>query len=337
MSGTMSGTMVIDESYHIKEIEVDPSWKDDLFLNEAYAAYRKNWDLASNAHFVFDFPLFLEIESSYSCNFECPPCPRHFFPSVPKYGFLSNDLFDKIFAEAKEHGLPSIGYSHGGEPLIRKDIPKLMQKARDAGILDRMIHTNASLLTKEMSVALIESGLTKINFSLDAATAETFAITRLGGNYDQVMQNIRDFLEAKKKFGKSYPRVRVSFIVSEANKHERQAFYDMWKDKVNIVAFQQEYDFAKRESLHGVFEKRRKEPFCCSEPFQLLTVTRDGDIILCIHDYAHEVVLGNLKTHTIYECWHSETMNKFRSLHLQDRWNEVSPCSKCVNCMSGNE
>ena len=333
----MNEQIVIDQSYHIREIEVDPGWKEDLFCDPAYVEYRRKWELASNDHIVYDFPLFLEVEASYSCNFACPPCPRHFFPSVPKYGLLANDLLDKIYAEAKERGLTSMGYSHGGEPLIRKDIPEQMRKARAAGILDRMIHTNASLLTKDMSEELIESGMTKINFSLDAATPEIYAKTRIGGDFDETMENIRHFLEAKKKFGKGYPRVRVSFIVSDDNRHEMQAFYDLWKDKVNIVAFQQEYDFAKREALHGIYKKLGKDTFCCSEPFQLLTITRDGDIILCIHDYAHEVVLGNLKTHTIYECWHSETMNKFRSLHLQNRWNEVSPCSKCVNCMSGNE
>ena len=322
---------MIDTSYNIKEYEVDHSWIKDL-STEDYLEYRRKWDLASQKQQLFDFPLFLEVESSYACNYKCPKCPKQLVNPEKKSGFLSNELFDKLFDEVREYRMPAINFSHGGEPLMNKNIATLIAKARDAHILDRMFHTNGSLLKKDLAKELIESGLTKINISLDAATAETYKKVRVGGVFENVIANVNNFLEAKREFGKSFPRVRVSFVVSEENKHEQQKFFDMWKLKVNMIAFQQCYDFSKmtKGTDDQNCDKIEKRNYFCSQLWQLLTITCEGHIIICERDYNNEFILGNLKTHTIYECWHSKEMSRFRELHKNNKWNEIPMCRKCV-------
>ena len=322
--------IIFDDSYNIKEIEVDPTWISDL--GSDYLEYRRKWDLASNQQQLYDFPLFLEVETSYSCNYRCPKCPRQAIHHAKKSGFLSNELLDKLFNEVKQYKMPSITFSHGGEPLMRKDIPKLIRQARDSYILDRMFHTNGSLLNRKLSTDLIEGGLTKINFSIDAVSPEVYAKVRAGGDYNKVISSIEEFLKVKKEAGKSYPRARVSFIVSEENKHEQKIFYDLWKDKVNVISFQQCYDFTQLSPL--VDNESENYPIAkhtCSQLWQLLTITYEGDILVCERDYFHQHVLGNLRTHTIYECWHSKMIDKFRKLHLENRWHEIPLCRKCVN------
>jgi len=325
----MHNKITVDNSHHIKEIEVDNSWARDF--KEEYFAYRKKWDLSGERR-LFDFPLFMEIEASYACNYRCPNCPRQALGHAKKEGFLSRELLDKLFAEAKKYRMPSATFSHGGEPLMRKDLPEIIRSARDSLILDRMIHTNGSLLNEDLAVDLIKSGLTKINFSLDAASPETYAKVRLGGDYERVIKNINKFLEVRRKFGKSYPRVRVSFVVCKDNQHEQNKFYDLWKDKVNVIAFQKCYNFAKRMDPDVVEAKDYSEvKFCCSRLWRFLTITYEGDIVVCEVDYSHDYVLGNLKTHSIYECWHSQEMNKLRELHSKGEWHKMSTCRRCVN------
>ena len=48
--------IVNDDSYHIRELEVDPTWIKDL--SDDYRAYRKKWDLACQGQ-LFDFRRFL--------------------------------------------------------------------------------------------------------------------------------------------------------------------------------------------------------------------------------------------------------------------------------------
>ncbi len=320
--------LITDESYNISEVEVDASWINDL--GRDYLEYRKKWTMANKRH-LFDFPLFLEVETSYACNYRCPKCPRQALKEESGSGFLSRELLDKLFEEVKRYKMPSITLSHGGEPLMRKDLPELIRKAKESGIIDRMFHTNGSLLNKKLSRELIENGLTKINFSLDAASPGVYAKVRPGGDYGQVVKNINDFLRIKKEIGKSYPRVRVSFVVSDENRHEQKKFYDLWKDKVNVISFQKCYDFSKITSdEHRQDSGLARKPHC-TQLWQLLTITYKGDIIVCEHDYKHEYVLGNLRTHTIYECWNSLVMNKFRKLHASGRAQEIPLCRRCLS------
>lgn len=327
--------VINDNSYNIRELEVDPAWIKDL--GDDYRAYRKRWDIACQGY-LFDFPLFLEVETSYACNYRCPKCPRQAVGHTKNVGFLSTDLLDKIFAEARKFELSSLAFSHGGEPLMRKDLPTLIQKARDSHILDRMFHTNGSLLNKKLSKELIASGLTKINFSLDAASSEVYKKVRPGGDYEKVLSNINDFLAAKKEYGKSYPRVRVSFIITPENRHEQSKFYDLWKDKVNVISFQRCYDFTQFNYTDSYdLNPNREIKHCCTQLWQLLTITYEGDLLICERDYKHNHVLGNLKTHTIHECWHSKTMNEFRKLHRENRWFEIPICRKCVTSVEEKE
>lgn len=319
----------VDKSFHIKEIEVNPIWIDDL--GDKFLEYRKKWDNAGKNNVLYGFPLFIEVESSYSCNYNCIMCPRIPLNHQNNVGELSTELFDKLFKEAKEKGLSSINLSHGGEPLLNKNIINIVKKSKEAGILDILIHTNGSLLTKEISKNLVEAGLTKINFSLDAATEETYKKVRIGGDFNKVMKNFLDFLEVKKKFGKSYPRVRVSFVYMDVNKHESQQFLDFWKDKANLVAFQDCRDYSK--DLDDIEVDEKKE-YLCEGLWHLMMISADGSIMPCLQDYRHECTLGNLKTHTIEECWKSEKMGQLRKMHLEGRWHEIPMCRRCVSNVS---
>lgn len=326
--------IIDDSSYNIKEFEVDSSWLHDL--HDDYHEYRKKWTMASNGH-LFDFPLFLEVESTYACNYRCPSCPRTAIMHENRGGSLSTELLDKLFHEAEKYKMPSITFSHGGEPLMRKDLAGLINKAKKAGIIDRMFHTNGYLLNYDRSVELIESGLTKINISIDAASSDVYDKVRVGGDYSRVVDNVEGFLRAKKECGKSYPRVRVSFVVSDDNKHEQSKFYDLWKDKVNVVSFQKLYDFEKSHSAKGsIVNECSAKKHKCSQLWQLLTINCNGDISICEHDYNHAHVIGNLHTHTIKECWHSDKLNMFRQLHNDDRYYEIPMCCKCVNSVDEN-
>ena len=51
------------------------------------------------------------------------------------------------------------------------------------------LHTNALLLTEELSYQLVKSGLTTISFSLDAVREETYNKIRVGSNYKKGMKN----------------------------------------------------------------------------------------------------------------------------------------------------
>lgn len=320
----------VDGSLNIREWEVDSSWKRDLYAVEAYAQYRRDWQAATEEFQLFPAPLFVEVETSYACNYKCPFCPQVTLPEKPTGGLMKKPTLDRLFEEFARLKTPSVNLAHGGEPLIRKDIPELLDRLRTIGVLDRMIHTNAYLLSEKLSGDLLEAGVTKINFSLDAISETVYDQVRIGGNFERVYGNVHRFLELKRQRGLSYPRTRVSFVVTQANRHEAQSFFDYWKDKVNVVAFQQEYDFSAKGNMARLDQPVRPTNLKpCSLLWQHLCVTHQGDIT-CMHDYQHDNVLGNVLIHSLDECWNSSEMNRFRRLHHLGRGCEVAMCEKCL-------
>ncbi len=77
----------IDNSYNIKEIEVDSSWIKDLSSSD-FLEYRSRWDLASQKHHFFDFPLFFGSRSILCLQLPMPKMPQAVASSFKKGSFL---------------------------------------------------------------------------------------------------------------------------------------------------------------------------------------------------------------------------------------------------------
>lgn len=120
----------------------------------------------------------LRISVIDRCNFRCTYCmPAEVFG--PDYAFLQEEFlltFDEIERLAKLFvgmGVKKIRLT-GGEPLLRKDLPKLITRlAKLDGLTDIGLTTNGIHLTKQAK-ALKEAGLHRVNVSLDAIEDDVF-------------------------------------------------------------------------------------------------------------------------------------------------------------------
>src|SRR6185436_15844204 len=78
----------------------------------------------------------------------------------------------------------------GGEPLVRAELPKLVERlATIPGIHDIALTTNGILLS-ENAQALKDAGLSRINISLDALSEETFRQISRRDGLDRVLAGI---------------------------------------------------------------------------------------------------------------------------------------------------
>ena len=88
---------------------------------------------------------------------------------LPKRAFLSFEEIEKVVRSCMSLGLEKVRIT-GGEPLLRKDLPRLIEMLSGLGI-EIALTTNASLLKKEAK-ALRSAGLTRVTVSLDALDPE---------------------------------------------------------------------------------------------------------------------------------------------------------------------
>jgi GTP 3',8-cyclase len=124
----------------------------------------------------------LRISVTDRCNFRCTYCmPKEVFDR--DYSFLRHsDLltFEEIVRLARlfiAHGVEKIRLT-GGEPLLRKDLHKLITmlsrlKTRDGGELDIALTTNGSILARKAQ-ELADAGLKRITVSLDGLDDTVF-------------------------------------------------------------------------------------------------------------------------------------------------------------------
>ena len=334
---------------NVLEYEVDQSWRNNQ--NAEYLDYRKKFaDLVKNKNLdAGQFPLCFEVESTYHCNLECPFCARGSGAGFRNIKHMSKEIWKRIIEEVEQHYLPSIMMSHEGEALLNPDLENMISDARKAGVIDIWMHTNGQALTPNRSRRLIEAGLTKLNVSIDATSEETYSIVRPGGSsLAKVVENIKTFLEIRRETGRPDIRVRVSFVQTEDNFHERESFYDFWKEKVNVISYQKMVEMQVFES-----DKMREEyivkcklnsvsisNFSCDHLWLIPVIDAEGNIIPCgmpVREHTKDFYLGNiLDGDTISGAWTGKKMQSLRHAHRNNLASKFNMCHGCAYAQKNN-
>ncbi len=133
---------------------------------------------------------YLRISVTDRCNLRCVYCmPEEGVESLNHQDILRFEDTLKIIKVSSTLGINKIRYT-GGEPLVMKDIDKLIyETSKIQGIDDISITTNGILLS-DMAEDLKKAGLNRVNISLDTLNSDKFkSITRIG-NLDKVMESI---------------------------------------------------------------------------------------------------------------------------------------------------
>lgn len=119
----------------------------------------------------------LRISVTDRCNFRCVYCmPREVFGPdhafLPRPALLSFEEIARLAALFKSLGVCKIRLT-GGEPLLRKNLERLVEMLARLGGLEITLTTNGTLLAK-MAKTLRAAGLDRVTVSLDALDDETF-------------------------------------------------------------------------------------------------------------------------------------------------------------------
>jgi MoaA/NifB/PqqE/SkfB family radical SAM enzyme len=103
-----------------------------------------------------------------------------------------------------------------GEPLSHPAVVDMVARAKAIGSTVELI-TNGTLLTKEMSEALVASGLDTLWISLDGARNESYSGVRLGANLSQVLENLDHFRRARSIGHSPKPELGIVFVAMQRN------------------------------------------------------------------------------------------------------------------------
>ncbi|HEY7219220.1 MAG TPA: GTP 3',8-cyclase MoaA [Candidatus Binatia bacterium] len=132
----------------------------------------------------------LRISVTDRCNFRCSYCmPLDEYEWIDKKEILTFEEITRLAKLTIALGVEKIRLT-GGEPLVRHDLPLLVEKISVLdGLKDLCLTTNGALLSERVE-ALKRAGLRRINISVDTLDAEKFKQMTKRGDLNKVLEGI---------------------------------------------------------------------------------------------------------------------------------------------------
>lgn len=148
----------------------------------------------------------LRVGVTDRCNIRCFYCmPNENVQFLPYRDILSFEEIASFVRAVVPLGIDRIRVT-GGEPLVRRELWKLMEQLSAIdGLQDIALTTNGVLLAAQAQ-ALFESGLQRLNISLDTVDEDVFQqITRRTG-----LQKVFDGIQRAKEVG--FKKIRINAV-----------------------------------------------------------------------------------------------------------------------------
>jgi len=298
-------------------------------------------------------PFSIQIDPSNLCNFRCLFCPTGHPDLMRRVGrskgqLMSWVLYEKLISELTlfPQPLKTLSLHKDGEPLLNPRIAKMVSLAKKRKVAEKIvILTNASLLTREQSIALIKGGLDVIRISVEHVSSDGYhTLTQVYDDYDKIVSNVRQlrkerdrlqsplFISAKLiDFGLSSDELDIftrdfSTICDEIGRTTAQGW-----------SYSEIFDFTLGSnpivSLDGQTPLNPKR-IACPFPFYMMAVNANGLVSACTDDWSHKAVIGDSNMETLQEIWNSPRLREFRMMHLAGNRGQNAACVNC-HCIQG--
>ena len=300
----------------------------DVRQDERFLEYRRRWYEYPLNFIVGEFPIHLDIETTNACNLHCPFCAVTFNNWGPyRRGYMELALFRKIIDEGVENGLCSVKFSLRGEPMLHPKLFEMIRYAKEKGIMDIYINTNATLLHEDKINQLIDAGLDRISVSFEGITKEVYESYRVGANYEKVLSNIKNLRRIREKRGLTYPQIRVQTVLLPELEESFPQYVEFWQSIADEVAYLDARHETPDDDHRGLVAN-----WSCPFLWQRMVILWDGTLLPCLMQGISDfnlMSLGNAKEISIKEMWQSKKAAYYRELHKSGQAHKLEACDRC--------
>lgn len=287
-----------------------------------------------------EFPRFMDIELTNTCNFRCLMCPTGTHSMKRASGFMTQEVFYKILDEIRPYKTP-LRFIRYGEPTLHEQLVEFIGAASEAGCMTH-INTNGSKLDRQGIEDLINAGLTSIKFSFQGVDEKSFAEMRNTDFFTDLVEVIR--LTHDVRGDREFPYIQVSTSITYETREQVQAFREMMDgiaDQVSVGRTVMEHldidavrlrpkemEMFKRLMAEESVVKKHPE---CPEVYDKLSINFDGTVTACCGDSDNLMLVGDVTKTTIKEVWDSDQLNQYREMLADMRHDELPLCRTCYD------
>lgn len=190
-------------------------------LRMVYAAKLSSAKRFRRKEFASALPPLMTIQINNLCNLRCVQCWE--WGDNGAYKEVEHQtLKDEMSTEQWETFIEEVSewrpylYFFGGEPLLRRDISKILAFATSKKLLTAL-NSNTTLMTEDLAEGLVRSGLDYYVASLDGPEQINNKIRKGHDVYNRVISGIKLLIGAKKRLKSALPAVEVCTTVTAEN------------------------------------------------------------------------------------------------------------------------
>jgi len=269
------------------------------------------WNYKTHATVLPYLPLRLWVETTNQCNLRCKVCPNA-TDTTSIRGNMDLALFESI-VEQLDGKANDINLSHRGEPLYHPHLETMIRMAARRGIATR-IHTNATMLDKDRTKDLLDSQPDLISFSFDGYDKESYESVRIGGHFEETLENIKYFLATKKQRNLKKPYTVIQIIKpddADETYHLKLSKFGQEMSKAGLDKFYIKNPHNWAGNAPGS-SKLAQQYLVCTFLYYSMTVLWDGEVCPCPQDWYAKMPLGNLNDQSIREVWNGSPICEMR-------------------------
>ena len=173
----------------------------------------------------------VSVSISHACNFKCYHC---FFKEHKDTSEMKKAYFDTLY-KIKGHQLDYILLTDAGEPFFYYYATIDFLKSLSLNDTKNVrITTNLSFLNEDRIKQLKDISMsTHVNYefivSINGITKETYEATRIGGNFEKCMKNL-------KCLSQYFDNIVISYVITDIAKAETLLVKDFFKKTFNLKA-----------------------------------------------------------------------------------------------------
>jgi len=292
-------------------------------------------------------PFIINVDPSDICNFQCKFCPtgdRDLMKNTPgrNHGLMDFDLYKKIIDDICEFERPIkvLRLYKDGEPLTNPRFADMVRYARQKKCAERIDTTiNASLLTKERNLDIIDGGLDRINISIEGINEEQYRdFSSYNIDFDNLVANIKHLYENRNSC-----EIIVKINGDILSEDEKKRFYDIFGDIADgvyiehIMSCWPEFDLNGVEvnQEHGIYGQQIKEVIVCPYPFYSFSINSDGTASICFLDWSRKLLIGDVKKESVKDIWLGERMRDYQKFFLEKKRKSHPVCGNCGQMTHG--
>ena len=215
---------------------------------------------------------YLRISVTDKCNLRCVYCmPADGIPKRKHKDFLTFEQIQMVVKEAAKLGFEKIRLT-GGEPLVKKNIEKLVEMIAQVDGIKIIGMTTNGLLLPEKAPLLKKAGLSSLNISCDTLNPERYAkITRIG-KLEWVLKGIDAALK------ENFP-IKINMVVTnETTENEIDDMQKFCDDRGMKLQLINHYDLTAEKLNDYTFDRPPNCAFC-----NRIRLLADGTLKPCLH------------------------------------------------------